>query len=283
VEATVRWIRIFIDRAVRSPEVNRLAIAILDAGGAREHDQRSAAKTIYDWVSANFRFVPDVVGYDAEFRPQGYETLRPIEEILRVRAGDCDDLNGVLLPALLSSVGIPVRLVTVASDPDQPDVFSHIYPEAYVGGQWVAVDVARVGARFGREPEFYTAKRIWGVEGGYVDLLPGEEFALMDRTAEQATMAGLNGLGQDDGDGIDWGSLIQSAVKETPQLITAIRAPAAAMPMVALANASKASTALPTASVPSTTLMGLSSGDILLGVALLGGFFVFAKFAERRR
>jgi transglutaminase-like putative cysteine protease len=268
-----------IDRAVRSPEVNRLAIAVLEAGKAREHDATSAAKTIYNWVRANFRFVPDVIGYDAEFRPQGYETLRPVEEILRAGGGDCDDINGILLPSLLSSVGIPVRLVTVASDSSTPGVFSHIYPEAYLAGQWVAVDAARPGARFGREPEYYSLKRIWGVEGGYVDLLPGEEYSAMD--SEVAQLVGLNGLGQDDGDGgIDWTAVSQvaeQALKSTPTIIAAARAPGAALPMVAMSAGAAAASMNPSYAVPAASISGISPGTIFMGIAVLAGFFLLAK------
>ena len=146
--------RRFVQDAVRSPEVNRLAIRILQESNAPQHNPTAEAKAIFNWVRKNFRFVSE-----------SEETLRPIEEILRVRAGDCDDINGILLPSLLMSVGIPVRLVTVAVEPDAPKSFSHIYAEALLDGEWVAVDAARPGASFGRAPEHYFRKRIWKISG----------------------------------------------------------------------------------------------------------------------
>jgi len=48
-------------------------------------------------------------------------------EILTTRAGDCDDINATLLPALLMTVGAHVRLVTISSDARDPNTFTHIY------------------------------------------------------------------------------------------------------------------------------------------------------------
>lgn len=264
VEATVRWIRKLVDCAVRDPTVNRLAISILDSARAREHDQLAAAKAIYNWVRANFRFVPDVIGYDDNWNPVGYETLRPVEEILRVRAGDCDDINGVLLPSLLGSVGIAVRLVTVAADPDRPGAFSHIYPEALIDGQWIAVDAARPGARFGREPERYERKRVWGLsDGGYQDVgrLNGLGFEL----AADA--------GGDSGGGIDWGAIIKESIQTAPKIIGAARAAPGSIPFMNLgppASPSMPPAGYGTSAVNTSTLMGMSSGTIILAV---GGLF----------
>lgn len=273
IEATVRWIRKLVDCAVRSPEVNRLAISILDSGGAREHDQLSAAKTIYNWVRSNFRFVPDVISYDEKWNPVGYETLRPIEEIIRVRAGDCDDINGVLLPSLLGSVGIAVRLVTVAADPDQPGSFSHIYPEALIDGQWIAVDAARPGARFGREPEHWDRKRIWGLSnGGYQDV------------------GRLNGLGFEydpdtSGGRIDWGSIIQAGIEATPKIIGASRAAPTSLPFM---NLQPSQTQIPsnfrpgdTRAAPTSDILGLSSGTVLLGGGVLVAMFAMMAWSHK--
>ena len=271
----MQWIRTLVDRAVRSLHVNRLAIQILDAAHVPEYDTRAAAKAIYNWVRTNFRFVPDPIGYDENWQPTGYETLRPVEELLQVRAGDCDDINSILLASLLSSVGIVVRLVTVASDPDQPGLFSHIYFEALIDGEWVAVDAARPGAKFGREPEYWTAKRIWGLDGGYVDIGTAD--------TEGATMNGLRGLGQDDGtddSGIDWGAIATQALSETPQIISAVRAPGSALPALALSQTrvATAATTIPvTTTAANSSLFGLTTTDLVLGVVVIGLFFVMGR------
>lgn len=286
VAATVQWIRTLVDRAVRSLDVNRLAIRILDEAHVPEYDTRAAAKAIYNWVRTNFRFVPDPIGYDDNWQPQGYETLRPIEELLQVRAGDCDDINSVLLASLLSSIGIVCRLVTVAADADQPGQFSHIYFEALIDGEWIAVDAARPGAKFGREPEWWTAKRIWGLDGGYVDV------------GEVPNMRGMNGLGRmvnlrglgddsdddDSGSDIDYGAIIQQALTSAPQIVSAITGnpltSTVARPLTAVSATGVATglvSATPVGTAASASLaLGISSSDIL-AIALIAGFFIMAS------
>ena len=92
--ATIEKIRELIYQGVRDVNVNRMAVGILQ--GVPAHRPALEARAIYDWVRANIRFTQDI---------STAETLRTAAEILQVRAGDCDDINGVLLPTLFSSVG----------------------------------------------------------------------------------------------------------------------------------------------------------------------------------
>jgi transglutaminase-like putative cysteine protease len=55
---------------------------------------------------------------------------------LRDRQGDCDD-QAVLIGALLTSIGHPVRFVAVGFRPGQ---FAHVYAETPIGPNWVAVE-----------------------------------------------------------------------------------------------------------------------------------------------
>jgi transglutaminase-like putative cysteine protease len=59
--------------------------------------------------------------------------------MLELKAGDCDDMT-ILLGAMLMSTGHPVRLALVGFRPDQPHVYSHIYPEVNVRGRWTPID-----------------------------------------------------------------------------------------------------------------------------------------------
>jgi transglutaminase-like putative cysteine protease len=146
---TIARIRGLVEQGKKSINVNRAAISIV--WGAPQFSEVEKARAIFDWVRANCRFVRMVVGA---------QTLRSADEILRVRAGDCANLNAVLIPALLETVGIPARLVTISS-PSEPQEFTHVYAEAYAGNQWIPMDVARPGAQFGREPEIVARKRVW--------------------------------------------------------------------------------------------------------------------------
>lgn len=147
---TVAQIRRLIERGKKSQAINELAIGIV--WNTPNFSQTAKARAIFDWVRANTRYVPMILGV---------QTLRTANEILQVRAGDCANLNAVLIPSLLETIGIPARLVTIAGDADDPRDFTHIFAEAFVDGRWVPMDVARPGAAFGRAPEVFYRARIW--------------------------------------------------------------------------------------------------------------------------
>lgn len=150
---TVSLMYKLIDDAVKNPAVNRFAIDTIRA--APQYDHTAEAFAIYETVLANFRFVNDPVGPDG-----AKETLRPVVDILAIGAGDCDDFT-MLISSLLGTIGIESHIVTVAADPADPESFSHVYPEALLDGQWVALDAARPGAEFGLAPSHYFRKKVW--------------------------------------------------------------------------------------------------------------------------
>lgn len=191
VAKTISLVRSQVDQAIKDPYINRTAIDILAAYGAPQYDDAAAARTIYNWVRANIRYVKD---------PVGKETVRPANVILEVRAGDCDDINGVLLPSLLGTIGIPTRAVTVAAVPGSND-FSHIYAEALINGAWTPVDAARANVVFGQAPEYYTRRQEWPLTGTEID------------------QVGL--LGQVDTQNTDW---VAAIGQETTNIISALRA-----------------------------------------------------------
>jgi hypothetical protein len=155
VAQTIELMKRLIDEGVKDPVVNRYAIDALRNSAAQQHDPLSAAQAIFDTVSAQFFFVNDPVG------PTGAkETLRPPRATLELKAGDCDDFT-VLICSLLGTIGMSTRIVTVASDPRDPQQFTHVYPEVEIDGQWVPVDAARPGAQFGLSPERVYRKKIW--------------------------------------------------------------------------------------------------------------------------
>ena len=54
-------------------------------------------------------------------------------------SGDCDDFS-MLCAALLKAAGIDCCFATVGADPDNPNIFSHVYTVAYYRGQRYAMD-----------------------------------------------------------------------------------------------------------------------------------------------
>lgn len=114
-------------------------------------DRRAEAEAIFRYIRRHFRFTYD---------PEGAELLQDLDAILEHRHADCDDLT-ILSGSLLRAVGIPVRVVIVASDPRAPDAFSHIYLQAEVRpGRWVGFDPSVVDATVGWEPPRFTRKEV---------------------------------------------------------------------------------------------------------------------------
>jgi hypothetical protein len=181
---TIALIRQLVDRGMKDPAVNRTALSILQ--NVPPHDEEAEVRAIYDWVRGHIRFTKDLYGK---------ETLRPAAAILEVGAGDCDDINGILLPALLGTVGYRARLVTVASQAEAPDQFSHVYAEVCVGGQWIPLDAARPYAAFGKAPMNFMRKRIWDLQSSVYQDVKG---------LGQLPSAGL---------GVDWGDVATNIAK----------------------------------------------------------------------
>jgi hypothetical protein len=197
IEQTIGLIRRLVNQGVKTPIVNETAILALREGNAAQFDQVAEARAVYEWVQRNIRYVAD---------PVSKETVRPADVILGVGAGDCDDINGVLIPSMLGTIGIPTRLVTVAVDPAMPDQFTHVYAEGLADGRWIALDSARVGASFGLEPQIVYRRQYWTLN------------------APDAPVVGrLNGIA---GLSFDWGALFQAApdiAQGTAQIISAAR------------------------------------------------------------
>ncbi|HWE00690.1 MAG TPA: transglutaminase-like domain-containing protein [Bryobacteraceae bacterium] len=254
---TIAAIRQLVKQGKKSPRINHRAIQIV--WNLPPTDETGKAHAIFSWVLANTRFVPDMVGC---------ETVRSADEIDEWRAGDCDDLNAVYVPALLGTIGIKSRLVTISSHPDDPNEFSHIYAEAFANGQWVPMDVARENAAFGRAPEAYFRKRIWEFEPPTFRDVQGLNGYAFERTRR--------GLGDGFTDAL---STIFSSPQDinalttgTANIVAASRAnpysmvPGAGVPAGYSYNS--AGQLVPTATVTASAF-GISPGILLLGGGLL--------------
>jgi Transglutaminase-like superfamily len=158
VAQTVALMRELVDEALRDPSIIRLATDIVRSAPA--FDDYAEANALYEWVRRNVRFTKD---------PVNKEKLYPPAELLKIRAGDCDDIS-MLLATLLMAVGYPARLMTIAA-PGSPDQFSHVYVEAEIGGQWIPLDPARADSEFAVPPPAFTRARWWSLtDNSYGDL-----------------------------------------------------------------------------------------------------------------
>lgn len=197
--------RRLVDQAQADPQFVRFAVDLVR--NVPQFDEYGEVKALFAWVQANIRYTKD---------PVAKEKLYPPTELLKIRAGDCDDIS-MLLAALGLSLGYPTHLVTVGADPEYPNEFSHVYVEVEVpagSGQWVALDAARPGSAFGREPEMWTRKRAWSlVDGSYQDM--------RGRTRMQGLAGYLGYMGQDAS--VDYTPILAQSISEVPQIIAAVQ------------------------------------------------------------
>ncbi len=112
----------------RSPKIRALAINILHTRKVPEKNYVAEMVAIHNWVRDNIRYTKDV---------NGQETLcYPEDTAFNTKAGDCDD-KSLLEAALLGSVGIASRFVTVGLTPFKYD---HVYLQAKPKDTWIALD-----------------------------------------------------------------------------------------------------------------------------------------------
>jgi transglutaminase superfamily protein len=254
VAKTMALVRVLVDQAIKDADINVQAITILHKYNVPQYDQMAAARAIYEWVKQHIRYVQD---------PVGKETVRPATVILKVGAGDCDDINGVLLPSLLGTIGITTRGVTVAAAPDSDD-FSHIYAEALLNGQWVPLDAARPNVVFGQAPEFYKRRAEWPLTGTEV--------------GQGGYLAGMAALG--DTAPIDWVTAIGT---ETAGIIQSLRAspqnlPGAYLPGQSILNPSGTYAMAPPGGTGLNVSSNISPLEIFVGLGLV--IFLFKTMGK---
>ena len=180
VNQTIQAMRSLIDAGKKDPTIHETAAWIIRCAHVRPFDWMGEVKALGKWVGRNIRFTRDVYGK---------ETLHAASDILRLRIGDCDDFT-ILLCSLLGTIGVKTRIVTISNHAEDPDQFSHVYPEALVNDRWIPVDFARRNARFGKGPESYFRKRLWSTSSD-----------------EYADVSGLNGYGMHLQENRNWGNL----------------------------------------------------------------------------
>lgn len=296
-----------MQEGLRSPEVRELAVGYCRAAVVPSHDELGELNAVFQGVLNDFAFRKDTVGA---------ELLQPVAGILRTRAGDCDDLNMILLPSLVGSIGYPARAVTVKTDQDRPNEFSHVYCEAQVSnGQWVALDVARSNPAFGKSPEYYWARENWPLTpgasanadlNGYGRHAMKRRFGMGAQTLILVKRHGFprrRGLGQDDGDGgitdaeyasdqadyaantpavastpINYTPEIQAGITALPSILTGVAQVVKASNTPGIAVSGVVSGASANSLVSGTGLGVTASSPILvLGLLVVVGLFAISK------
>jgi len=159
---TVRAMCQLINAGSRNPTIVRVAQTIIGRAGVKEFNFEGERRAIYQWFRQNVRFVRDVEG--KETLRSALETLWPAISGAGQGMGDCD-CQTVAMLSLLKAVGQRVRIVTVATQPQAPDRFSHVFPEVRnERGQWVSMDTARRKPRYGAQPRSWFRRYGWDPE-----------------------------------------------------------------------------------------------------------------------
>lgn len=132
----MEWIIYLADKGTKDVRIRNLAIQITQdvrrdyTGNPNRRDNQAIAESIYQWMQSNIAYVHD---------PHMVERLLEPWVIVQEKAGDCDD-HCILAGSLLQSLGVPVRFVTVAVNPQHPSVHTHIYIQYNHEQQWKAFD-----------------------------------------------------------------------------------------------------------------------------------------------
>jgi len=90
--------------------------------GCASKDYACNAEKVYWWVRRNVKWERD---------PEGREMIRSPIVTLNRRIGDCDD-HAILIASLLRSIGMPVRIVLVATRRWKPKNFNHVFVETQI-------------------------------------------------------------------------------------------------------------------------------------------------------
>jgi hypothetical protein len=276
-QQTIARIRNLVDQGIKDPLVNKMAGTILRAARVRPYDELGEIRALFAYVldPRNIRFTKD---------PDGKETLRPASTILEWGFGDCDDINAILLPSLLGTVGYRTRLVTIASDARDPQVFTHVYCEVLYRGRWIPLDAARKGTRFGSAPRRQYRARAWSlVADEYEDLkgLAGMGECLnCTASARRMRLGSQMRLGRtypSSGLGQNWGDIAGAITAATAGTANIIRSSSGQPQFVYPSSAAYPPPGGYGAPAPSAS----GSVQISPGLAIIGGLTLLALLARK--
>jgi hypothetical protein len=196
---TIKVMRHLVDSALSDSSFVRLTRDVVRSVPA--YDEAGELEAVFNFVSQHIRYTKD---------PLTKETLYPPQELLKIQAGDCDDIS-MLMSAMALALGYPARLITVAANDSDPNEFSHVYAEVELpvgSNNWIAMDAARPGAQFGVQPPVYFRKRAWSlIDNSYQDLNGAT------RMRGLGSYGPVRGLGDD----VDWTAILTAGLQQIPQ------------------------------------------------------------------
>src|ERR1700691_5027651 len=135
--------RALIDQGKKSANVRAMVAWILRTYQVQAFNFDGEFRGIFHWVKENIRWTKDATGK---------EGIQSADKTLEWRIGDCDDFT-ILMCSMLGAIGHRTRLVTISNHSDEPEIFSHIFPEVQLeSGKWIPMDGGRRYPAFGKGP-----------------------------------------------------------------------------------------------------------------------------------
>lgn len=129
--ATVKYMARCIRQGSTSPQIRSMAVSL----ALHQKTDVDKAKVVFDFVRSRMRYIRDNTFMETVSTPALH--LKTFVQA-GYAAGDCDD-HVVLLGALLTSIGYPVRIVTVRVAKGYGP-FQHVYLETLIRGTWIPMD-----------------------------------------------------------------------------------------------------------------------------------------------
>jgi transglutaminase-like putative cysteine protease len=142
VRATLREMSRIVKAYKKNRQIRELALAL--TANLPPKNWRSEVNAIFCYVRDHIRYVKDI---------QGIETLHTPDQLLRLRAGDCDD-KSILSASLLAAIGHPTRFIACGFLGDGS--YSHVFTQSKIGGKWVTLECTMVGWPLGKTPKGIT-------------------------------------------------------------------------------------------------------------------------------
>jgi transglutaminase-like putative cysteine protease len=123
-----------VTRATGDPRLREHLARVMDEFNVPPRNPEMLARAIQAWMQQNIRYLREAP-----------ETLVHPRRTLDWRVGDCDDMT-ILTCAALRGAKIPCRAVFVGWSPQGSlgtIPLRHVFPEAFVGGQWRSLESVR--------------------------------------------------------------------------------------------------------------------------------------------
>ena len=135
-----------IEKGKTDPKFQEIVYEITRGAGNKNY--RGEIERIFRWAKSNIRYTRD---------PYGVEMVQDVFSTLKRGRADCDDFT-ILIGAAAEVMGAPVRITTVSTRADREPV--HVYPEALIGGRWLALDATVPSSTPGWRPSSGITDRI---------------------------------------------------------------------------------------------------------------------------